>query len=165
MSDTRSAPTGATAAPPIAPGSPGAKVATLVNNTVSSGKQRLRDALKKMWNSFRWVLLVVAVFTVLALASVWNMKRAKTYTKSELSRIQSLLQYAAKSAEEAERAEKTDPLQALLHANYALCYLNASKHIVDAKTIESLLGSNVDEMDRYLKDLQHRQLQRVYAAS
>lgn len=124
---------------------------------------RMKEWAKKLWQPLRWVLLVVAVFTVLALASVWNMKRAKTFSKAELSRIQSLLQYSAKSAQEAEKAERDDPLQALLHANYALCYLNACKHIVDTKTIESLLGTNAGELDAYLQDLQHRQLSRLYS--
>lgn len=124
--------------------------------------KQMCEPLKGVWNVLKWVLLVVLVFAVLAAVSAWNIRRSKTYTKEELERIRSLLEYSAKSAEEAERTERDDPLQALLHANYAICYLNASKHIVDEKAVESLLGAHVPELEHYLKQLQHRLLDTVY---
>jgi hypothetical protein len=141
------------------------KLKTQGNKSAAAAAAKMKDWAKKMWQPMRWVLVVVAVFTLLALASVWNMRRAKTFSKAEQSRIQSLLQYATKSAQEAERIEHNDPLQALLHADYALCYNNAAKHIVDAKTLEALLGANAAEFDAYLQELQHRQLSRIYAAA
>ena len=55
-------------------------------------------------------------------------------------------------------------VQALLHADYSVCYVSAAKHLVDRQTIESLIGTDLNELEAYLKSLQQRLLERVYGA-
>ena len=121
----------------------------------------VQNAAVKVFDVLKWVLLVVAVFLVLALLASWNMNRHKTYSKQELQQVHSLVLYAAKSAEEAERVGRTDPMQGLLNANYAVCYVNAAKHMVNDETLESLVGTSMAELEQYLNQLQHTLLQTV----
>lgn len=117
-----------------------------------------------VWKSVKWILLVVIVFAALAAVSLYNSRRSRKLTPYQLERIQSLLQYASKSAHEAERIADDQPIQALLHADYAVTYFSAARHLVDEKVIESLIGTNYEELQRYLQQLQQRLLERVYAA-
>jgi len=126
-----------------------------------SGKNEKKNIFKtirkkglEIFHAVKWVLLVVGVFFVLAVIASWNMNRNQTYSKQELQQIKSLTLYAAKSAEEAERIGRDDPLQALLHANYAVCYINAAKHMVNEQTIENLMGADMNELEQYLTQLQ-----------
>lgn len=127
--------------------------------------KRTKTALCKFWRSIRWILLVVVIFAALAAVSIYNSRRTKRLSPYHLERIRSLLQFASKSADEAERIAEDEPIQALLHANYAVTYFSAAKHLIDAKTIESLIGTNLDELEQYLKALQQRLLARVYVSA
>lgn len=130
-------------------------------STVVPWWKGVQSAAVKVFNVVKWVLLVIAVFLVLALIASWNMNRHKTYSKQELQQVHSLVLYAAKSAEEAERVGRTDPMQGLLNANYAVCYVNAAKHMVNDETLESLVGTSMAELEQYLNQLQHTLLQTV----
>lgn len=127
----------------------------------SDWMSNLKAGALRVFHAVKWVLLVILVFLVLAIIASWNMNRNVRYSKQELQNIRSLMLYAAKSAEEAERIGTDDPLQALLHANYAVCYVNAAKHMVDDKTIQGLLGSSVAELEQYLAQLQQTLLNQV----
>lgn len=122
---------------------------------------KVKTSSWKAFHAVKWILLVVFAFIILALIASWNMRRSQKYSKEELQNIKSLVLYAAKSAEEAERIKQTDPLQALLHANYAVCYVNAAKHMVNEKTIGGLLGADVQELEQYLTLLQQSLLNTV----
>lgn len=137
--------------------------ATEIAKPKQSFAKRAKKFWPKFWRYFKWILLVLAIFTVLAVVSVYNEKRDRKLSKHHLDRIQSLLQYASKSADEAERVADEDAIQALLHADYAVTYFSAAKHIVDKRTIESLIGTNLDELEQYLRALQQRLIARVYA--
>lgn len=137
----------------------------LANNDVRETKadwmSRVKAGALRVFHAVKWVALVVVFFLLLAIVASWNMNRKKSYSKQELQNIRSLVLYAAKSAEEAERIGRDDPLQALLHANYAVCYVNAAKHMVDEKTIEGLIGADVQEIEQYLNQLQQTLLSTV----
>jgi len=124
---------------------------------------RIKGTMCKIWKSVKWILLVVLIFAALAAVSIFNSRRKRHLTPHQLERIRSLLQYASKSADEAERIAEEQPIQALLHADYAVTYFSAARHLVDEKTIESLLGTDFNELQRYLQQLQQRLLERVYA--
>lgn len=126
-------------------------------------RKRLKAGWCKFWRYFKWILLVIAVFALLAGVSLYNERRSQRLPAYYLDRIQSLLQYASKSADEAERVADDDAVQALLHADYAVTYFSAAKHIVDKQTIQSLIGTNLDELEQYLRSLQQRLIARVYA--
>lgn len=126
--------------------------------------KKAKTTLCKFWNAVKWILLVVVVFAALAAVSLYNSRKSKRLSPYHLERIRSLLQFASKSADEAERMAEDEPVQALLHADYAVTYFSAAKHLIDAKTIESLIGTNLDELERYLKSLQERLLARIYTA-
>jgi len=125
---------------------------------------RVKRTMCKIWHSVKWILLVVVIFAALAAVSIFNSRRKRHLTPHQLERIRSLLQYASKSADEAERIADEQPIQALLHADYAVTYFSAARHMVDEKTIESLLGTDFNELQQYLQQLQQRLLERVYVA-
>ena len=146
---------------------------TPANTAVVTGKPRAKKAplwprvkttLCKIWHWTKWILLVVIIFAALAAISIYNARRKRNLTPHQLERIRSLLQYASKSADEAERIADDQPIQALLHADYAVTYFSAARHLVDEKTIESLLGTDFAELQQYLQQLQQRLLERVYVA-
>lgn len=124
--------------------------------------KKTKELLKKFWSWFKWILLVVVVFGALALVSWYNSRKSKRLSPYYLERIRTMLQFASKSADEAERISQDEPVQALLHANYAVVYFAAAKHLVDDRTIESLIGTNLQELDAYLKALQQRLLVKIY---
>lgn len=137
----------------------------LASNDARQGKgdwmSKVKAGAVRVFHAVKWVALVVVFFLLLAIIASWNMNRKKTYSKEELQNIRSLVLYAAKSAEEAERIGRDDPLQALLHANYAVCYVNAAKHMVDEKTIAGLIGADIQEIEQYLNQLQQTLLSTV----
>lgn len=138
--------------------------AGLQEQTESPTRKWMKNAQNgavRAFNAVKWILLVVGFFLVLAIIASWNMNRNQTYSKQELQQIRSLVLYAAKSAEEAERIGRDDPLQALLHANYAVCYVNAAKHMVNEQTIEGLSGADMGELEQYLTQLQQTLLHTV----
>ncbi len=130
------------------------KVATKPTKKSSDWINSLKKGTIRVFHAIKWALLVILFFVVLAIFASWNMKRNKKYSKEELSNIRSLVLYAAKSAEEAERIAEENPLQALLHANYAVCYVNAAKHMVTEQAIEGMLGTDIQELEQYLTQLQ-----------
>lgn len=126
---------------------------------------KICSSVKKFWSTFKWILLVVVAFAAFALFSMMNTKKSKIPNKSELNHVQSLLSYAAKSAQEAESVQNTDPLQALLHANYAVCYLNASKHMIDDDNVNKILDNNLQQFESNLSNLQQKQIETIYTHS
>ena len=133
------------------------------NTSEKSFGERAKAFWCKFWRYFRWVLLVLVIFALLAGVSLYNERRSQRLSTYHLDRIRSLLQYASKSADEAERVADDDAVQALLHADYAVTYFSAAQHIVDKQTIQSLIGTNLDELEQYLKSLQLRLIAKVYA--
>lgn len=126
-------------------------------------KEKLKATAKKVWDVAKWVLLVIVIFGLLAALSVYNSRKSKRLTPFQYERIKSLLQYASKSAHEAERIASDEPIQALLHADYAVTYFSAARHLTDKATIESLIGANSDELEAYLKGLQQRLVVQLYS--
>jgi hypothetical protein len=125
-------------------------------------KRKFKATALKIWNVAKWILLVVLVFALLAGLSLYKARQSKRLTPFQYERIKSLIQYASKSAHEAERIASDEPIQALLHADYAVTYFSAARHIVDKATIESLIGANADELESYLKSLQQRLVAQIY---
>lgn len=151
--------TAASVAPPAAePAS--SKSAAKKGSGGDSRWKRMKDGAVRVFNSIKWVLLVIIVLVVVALLARWNVDRTKRYSPAALDKVKQLVEYAGKSAEEAERTQH-DPMQSLLHANYAVCYVNAAKHMVDDETLQKLVVTDMAELEEYLKQLQQRAIQLV----
>jgi predicted negative regulator of RcsB-dependent stress response len=110
------------------------------------------------FHKVKWAGLIVLVILVVAGLLTWNSFRVKKYTPETLQKITQLLEFAAKSAEDAERVASEEPLQALYHAHYAICFVNAARFVVDNddKLLKRLSGTDMDELQRYLRSLQTR---------
>lgn len=130
-------------------------------NVITKTFETVSESVSTVFHSVKWVLLVIAVFLALALLATWNMKRYQTITQSQKDQVKSLMMYASKSAQEAENIKAEDALQALLHANYAMCYFNACKLFVGDETLATIIESPVPPLESYLEDLQNSILDKV----
>lgn len=122
--------------------------------------KRFKEGAVRVFNSIKWILLVIVILASVALLARWNVERTKRYSPLALDKVKELIDYAAKSAYEAERTQH-DPMQSLLHADYAVCYVNAAKHMVDDETLKKITGNDMAELEQYLKQLQQRAIQLV----
>lgn len=148
-----------------APDGSGAAATLDVSPPVPSSRRgqgwiNFKNGVASLYHTLKWVVVVVAFFALLIWASSWNAQRTVQYSETELEKVRELVVYANRSATEAQRV--SDPLQALLHIDYAVCYLNASKHLVpDPKTLEELTGTNLVDLEQSFARAQRRHLEVV----
>jgi hypothetical protein len=123
---------------------------------------RAKQLVTEHWSAIRWFIGILAVVIAAALFAIWNAKRAQQFSTEELVGIQKLLGFAIKSAREAQKT-LTNPLQSLLHVNYALCFVNAGKHMVGGfETLQTLSpGIDVAELHQHLTQLQAQLLNKI----
>jgi hypothetical protein len=114
-----------------------------------------------VFHYIKWVVLVIGLFIAIAFFAKWNASRYQTITKQEKEQIKSLMGYAQKSAQEAQDNMDTDALQALLHSNYAVCYVNAAKHIVGEQALSKIIDMPVQDLEQHVQGLQRSILTKV----
>ena len=127
----------------------------------SSLWQRAKQLISENWSAIRWFLAILAVVIAAALFAIWNAQRAQKFSSEELLGIQKLVVFAGKSAREAQRTQ-ANPLQSLLHVNYALCFINAAKHMVGGiDALQRLATINVVQLVQYLTATQAQLLNKI----
>jgi len=140
-------------------------MSTMNQSGTQTGKasllQRAKGALVNNWNTIRWFVAILALVVAAALFAHWNEQRAQKFSTEELSGIRKLVTFAGKSAREAQRTQ-SNPLQALLHVNYALCFVNAANHMIgDPATLQKLSNINVIALKQHLMTSQAQLLNKI----
>ena len=123
--------------------------------------QRTKHAISDNWSTIRWFVAILAVVVAAALFAMWNAQRAQRFSADELAGVQRLIVFAGKSAREAQKTQ-TNTLQSLLHVIYAVCFINAAKHMVGGiDALQRLTPVNIVELQQYLTQSQAQLLNRV----
>lgn len=123
--------------------------------------QRVKDVFWENWGTIKWFVIVLAIVIGAALFAIWNAQRTQKFSTEELNGIQKLINFAAKSAREAQKTQ-SNTLQSLLHVNYGICFINAAKHMVGSMdTLQNLSPININEMYQFLTQTQIHLLNRI----
>ena len=125
----------------------------------SGAKQKIIE----LWPVIKWFALILAIVVSAALFAHWNAQRAAHLSTKELQGIKRLLSFVTISAEQAQKT-RAEPLQSLLHANYAICFLNAAKNMIDGgqMTLQQLAPEiDIATLHSSLKEMQLQLLQRI----
>lgn len=123
-----------------------------------SAKQTIRGS----WSTVRWFVLILAFVIAAALFAHWNAQRAQQFSAKELDGVRKLIHYASGSAEKAQQTRQ-NALQSLLHTNYAICYVNAAKHMVGgAETLQKIVeNTNINAFHTHLQSMQAQLLNKI----
>lgn len=125
--------------------------------------ERAKRTVSESWSTIRWFVAILALVVAAALFAHWNAQRAQQFSAEELNGIRKLVVFAGKSAREAQKTQ-ANSLQALLHVNYALCFVNAAKHMVgSAATLQQLTNVNVAALQQHLVTSQAHLLNKIRA--
>src|SRR5690348_10553242 len=84
--------------------------------------------------------IVVALAVFLALANRWNHRRQRSLPNELANTVQTLVHKAAMYNSTAQ--QDTNPLFALLHANYGLAYWTVARSLTTDEVISQLTGFN-----------------------
>ena len=113
------------------------------------------------WLWGRVALTALGVVLFLSLVSKWTFDSGRTYPRYIVRRIRSLIRDAIHW--NATSVQDANPLLALVHATYALAYLNTARHMVSDKDIERVMGVQPRELMFELQQNQDRVMQQVAA--
>lgn len=123
---------------------------------------RAKTVIVENWSTIQWFVIILGILIAAALFAIWNAQRSQKFSAEELNGIQKLIHFASKSARESQRTQ-VNSLQSLLHTNYALCFINAAKHMVGGfETLQSLTPTiNVAELHQFLTQSQIQLLTKI----
>ena len=113
------------------------------------------------WAWGRVALTALGMVVFLALLSKWTFDSGRTYPRYIVRRIRSLIRDAIHW--NATSIQDANPLLALVHATYALAYLNTARHMVSDTDIERVMGVQPRELMFELQQNQDRVMQQVAA--
>lgn len=124
----------------------------------------VKETIVGSWSTIRWFVIILAVVIGAALIAHWNSQRAQQFSAKELDGVRTLIDYATKCTDEAQRTHNNS-LQSLLHTNYAICFINAAKHMVggDVETLQTIIGAkaNVAQLHAHLNASQAQLLRKI----
>ena len=130
---------------------------------MATSKKAMKEALIKGWASVseRWRLFAYVVLGVLAvsLISNWVLSRSKRYPSHVVARVKTLVKDAAKWAAVAQQDQ--NPLMGLVHATYAMAYINVAREMFSAKDLQTLCGIDTDELYTMINHTQEQTAQQV----
>ena len=138
------------------------------NNAAGGASKSLwtsaKEAIVGSWSTIRWFVIILAIVIGAALIAHWNSQRAQQFSAKELDGVRTLIDYATKCTDEAQRTH-TNSLQSLLHTNYAICFINAAKHMVggDVETLQTIIGpkTSIAQLHTHLSGVQAQLLRRI----
>jgi len=111
-------------------------------------------------DTIKWFVIVIAALLAIAILSLWNERRTQRFSKDEVKGVRNLLYFANSSAQQAQKS-LASPLQALLHVNYSICFINAAKHMVGESTLQSLADFDVATLHAQLENTQANLLMKI----
>lgn len=106
-------------------------------------------------SALKWLLLAFICVIVLWLAGGIKGSRSGLQERSIKDLVKSASQWTTRSAQD------SNPLIALMNANYAMAYLNVARSVGSDSEIERYTGAAVDELLRDVEATQSNAIQRV----
>ena len=97
------------------------------------------------------VLVVVAVIT-LTLLSKWTNNRNNVFTPHFMTTIRTLVLQSTRWSTVASQDQ--NPVVALMHVNYAIGFLKATRRLASDADIQKITGSSVAELNYLMEDQQ-----------
>ncbi len=107
----------------------------------------------------RYALIIVLVVLVIILLSKWTGNSTTIYHPKLSKGVKNLVKEAGEWGNAAEH--DTNALLQLMHATYAIAYLNAARTLASDKEIERLSRVQLDEMTQTLREKQQHVVQKL----
>ncbi len=118
------------------------------------------SSLKNAWSNvpqLKWAVVMLGVMLAVALLSKWTGHTGPRYNRKFMKNIEVLVKQARSWHQTAEQDQ--NKLVALIHANFAIAYLNSVRQVVSDKEIERITKVNVPELQVMFEATQQQLLE------
>ena len=133
----------------IRPISAGSKIVVPAVGGIEAVKSAGGRSGKEWWCYARYGLLVILVVLLIAVLSRWSAKPSGKYSPQVAQSVRKMVKEAARWSTVSE--QDSNAMLKLLHATYAVAYLNVARTMAGDKDIEALAKVRIDELMNKLK--------------
>lgn len=110
-------------------------------------------------NYFKSALIVIGIIFVISILSKWTESSTPNYTNRFQKQIKSILEQASRW--HVLSKQDSNPVLSIVHADYALAYVNILRQMLSEEDLARLTDTNISEFIYLLEEDQKKAIQHI----